>query len=297
MITKKIAIAILTHKEVDRPDALLRCVSGLVNNTVHNSIVPIYLFSNGISDDLNCAIDYVKDRQYENFKIEQVKINETNLGCSFGVNSANEMVRDYEYVLFIEGDWIMLNGTDKNWLSDCIKHLDDNPEVDQIYLRRMQSSQETRCFYATVWFSHVSNDKFRETNMHTYTNNPVIRRNSKFYELGVLPLPSIENEVKGTEQWGEAEIQHENKAQLNSRIYKFGVFGHFDSWNYTLESQYGRGISFQKVIRNDRQLPCENCKFGFIECDEPGWCNKCKEMNTLDYKSIEDAYVESLNKD
>lgn len=229
---KKIAIVILTHKEVDRPDALLRCVSGLVNNTVHSSIVPIYLFSNGISDDLRCAIDYVKDRKYEHFVVNDVKINETNLGCSFGVNSANEMVRDYEYVLFLEGDWIMINGIDKNWLSDCIKFLDDNPEVDQIYLRKIQSSMENRCFYGTRWFSHISEDMFRNTDMSIYTNNPVIRRNNRFYELGILPLPYIENEVKGQPQWGAAEIEHENKAHLESRIYKYGIFGHFEYYQY-----------------------------------------------------------------
>lgn len=289
---KRFAIAILTHNEADRADALLRTFIALVNNTTYGNVIPCYIFVNGSNSDIDTVVSHIMNAYSNAFDFTVAKCTDNN-GCSFGVNEVNYMVKDYEYVLFLEGDWVLLNNTPKKWLENCLHHLDTNPNVDQIYLRRITSSLECRQFYGTPYMvdgsMHENHRVFSKSHMHIYTNNPVIRRNKAFYDKGVLPLPYIENETKHSENWGLAEIQHENKAELNSDIYRRGIFVHiFPQW-FTAESQFGKGMHFQPCL--EHPIPCKECRFGFIHREEPGWCKICLENPTEDYDIIENKYV------
>lgn len=260
----KFCISTLTHNGENRDIFLEMTIDTFINNT-NISNIDWYILINGdsklIEDKINFIIKKYKD--LINFIIIK---NEKNLGVGVGINILNEYTKKYEYVLFLEGDWITLNeeisDINKEWLNKCINFLNYNTEIDQIYLRRYLNDIDDRQFGYGYWIKPENilkdKDNFLFLKVKDYTNNPTIRRNKKFYDLEIFPLKEYfdENnnptEIKGEKDWGQAEINVGENSKLLKTVYlKFGNFVHIDHF-----------ITYKNVTKcfiNDK-----TCKYGFL---------------------------------
>lgn len=291
---KNLAIAFLVHDEVDSAHCALATLNRLFKCTDIPYGTDFYVVINGHNDDVEDVINLFV-RAYEpqvNFIIHQF---EENTGCSSGVNHLANLTKDYKYTLFLERDWILLGDTPRTWLKSAIKYLDAT-EVDMVYLRRLTSSLETRQYYGVDAFTVDSKYEYegfkgRHTSMRIYTNNPHLRRNKKFFDEGVLPLPEVKSETKLNPNWGNAEIAHEHLPANFVTIYQeFGFFVHYHPNLFDQSNEFGHAPAMHAIFR--RPLPCEDgCKYGFLNEDEPDWCKLCQLHNTS-YCDIEQKYVE-----
>jgi hypothetical protein len=225
------------------------------------------------------------------------------------------MTEHAEYVLFLEGDWTCLpqkiSKLENNWIERMIDLFDQNPELDQMVLRRYQNDIDDRQFGYSHWLKEevlLEEKSFNDINYwllskKEYTNNPVFRRNQRFYETGIFPLPEFfdENgdaiEVKGNPNWGRAEIEKEPEGfQLKSAFMKFGVFIHDEHWPFKLDWE-----SYYKSLK-----PCGfagpefNCKYGYIRLEQYfcGCCPKNWKFTELEKHNrfYEQVIVEVVDK-
>ena len=126
----------------------------------------------------------------------------------------------------------------------------------------------------------LNTELFRNILEPVYTNNPMLRRNKRFFDTGILPLPEVANETHDSVDWGkpELDIEHAPEGVLNAVYYRYGIFIHYD-WDHMF-TEDGEFI-------NPAPLHCPwflKCKFGFIEDKEPVFCVGC---NQSQYEDIE----------
>lgn len=272
---KTIAIAMLTSGN-DR-EFLQRTITSFLENCSYRPL-HFAIFDNASTDD---TWQYLQSLQSSELVSYDIKRSEINTGCGIGVNTANDMVKDYEYVLFLENDWTHLSdkesGASKEWLHECIDILDKN-QTDYIFLRRFRNDWETRFHGWTNIFKNcgpvVSN--FVQYANFPYSNNPHIRRNKSLYDSQVLPLKEFRDtngnptEHKGNKDWGRAEI--ETRTIARAMLYKFGMFGH--------ESRKSPENLHIVGCKKYEQCGASTCKYGFLwfreECVEHGsFCDVC----------------------
>lgn len=290
---KNLAIAFLVHDEVDSAHTALSTLNAFFKYTNIPDGTDVYVVINGHNTDVEDVIElFIKAYEPKvNFIIHQF---EENLGCSSGVNHLANLTKEYEYTFFLERDWILLDSTRRDWLTNAIDAL-EHTQSDIIYFRRLISSLEARQYYGKAPF--ILKNKFlfggvlyRETSMHIYTNNPHLRRNSSFFNAGVLPLPEVLFETKHSHQWGAAEIAHENLPEGFKTLYQeYGCFVHYHPSYFENVSEFGHAPAMHPL--NQYPIKCEKCRFGFIYEHEPDWCMLCKEKNTSRFTDIEEDYV------
>lgn len=272
-----------------------------------------YIFLNSYNDELLKVTERLFN-QYSNVSWH-LEISEKNLGVGAGINRLNKMTEHAEYVLFLEGDWTCLpqkiSKLENNWIERMIDLFDQNPELDQMVLRRYQNDIDDRQFGYSYWLKEevlLEEKSFNDINYwllskKEYTNNPVFRRNQRFYETGIFPLSEFfdENgdavEVKGNPNWGRAEIEKEPEGfQLKSAFMKFGVFIHDEHWPFKLDWE-----SYYKSLK-----PCGfagpefNCKYGYIRLEQYfcGCCPKNWKFTELEKHNrfYEQVIVEVVDK-
>ncbi len=282
----KFCISTLIHNAPDRAGTLERTiVSFLDANPNFNG--DWCIFMNSYNQDLLDVTEKLFN-QYSNISWH-LEISEKNLGVGAGINRLNKMTKHYDYVLFLEGDWTCLpqkiSGLENNWIDSLIKCFDSNPELDQMVLRRYQNDIDDRQFGYSYWLkedyllkrNEFESLKYWNLSKKEYTNNPTFRRNKRFYEVGIFPLPEFFDkdgnaiEVKGNPNWGRAEIEKEPEGfQLNSAFLEFGVFVHDEHWPFKLDWD-----SYYQSIR-----PCGidgnnfKCKYGYLR-PEQYFCGCC----------------------
>jgi len=290
---KKFCIATLTHSAEGRIKYLTQTVEMFMANTTIDT-VDWYILINGYTSEWDVHLDILsKNYPSVNFHIFKNKRNE---GVGPGINKLNSLVREFRYVLFLEGDWLCLNdkltNIKKSWLQQCIQFLEERDEVDVVHLRAWTNDIESRQYgyaydlvkervkkievYKDCEFIHLDNK--------VYTNNPSIRRNNRFYEQGVFPLAEfydnnrIPLEIKGNLEWGQAEILAEPKGELlNSYYLSFGKFVHGDHWRF--------GNNWEAVLQS--RFICDvhehGCKYGFLTPRKCfcGPCRKVKDFTDL----------------
>jgi hypothetical protein len=165
--------------------------------------------------------------------------------------------------------------------------------IEQIQLRKYQHDIDNRQFGFAYWVVDRNvesvTDEFVFLKERDYTNNPHIRKNSAYYNLGILPLKEFYDEsgnpteLKTSTQWGQAEIQAEALGkQLKSAWLKNGIMVHCDHWHYD--------DNFDKVVEDIRGCGYEtncaiNCKYGFTFPRE-AFCKFCD--STKDFKDLEE---------
>ena len=266
-MNNKFCIATLTHDALNRDKFLKQTIESFINHTSIPSI-DWYIAINGSNQSWVELSEELK-QQYPQINFTFL-FNEQNLGPGGGINSVNKLVEHYEYVFFLEADWLCLpksiSNIDKNWFNTCIQYLDSNQNIDQILLRRYLHDVDDRQFGYNYWFSNdggfgikqnniLNNIKFIDLIKKEYTNNPVIRRNKRFYDVGIFPLNEYNDEIKGNPNWGMAEIEAEPKGyNLGSTYMSFGNFVHCDDWPFETD--------WDKTLENI--TGCGDCKYGYL---------------------------------
>ena len=296
-------IATLTHDSPDRANSLRLTVKTFLDNTDIPKL-DWFIHYNGTNADITHVIDELllqyKDRV--NFHISGSSINK---GVGAGINQLNTYIKDYKYVLFLEGDWITLPSNisgHSDWLQSCINYLNDNEHIDQILLRRYLNDVDDRQFGYGYWIKEDNikqiNQPFIDLVKKEYTNNPHIRRTSKYYELGIFPLPEFYNEkgepteLKHKEMWGQAEIQSEVKGYaLGSSYMSFGNMVHAEHFiSYYTEDDWS--FTIEKLTKCRFNSPC---KYGYLFSNDKfcSFCDDNKSFSNLERHNQE--YEQSLN--
>jgi len=267
--------------------------------------VPWYIFSNGSSAKV---CDYLRhlerDQPHAAFEFH-VQLHDVNLGCGAGINRCWEQTRAYEFVLFLEDDWLLVpeswSGVPRDWMTRLVRTMDSNRELSCVYLRTYVDAAESAFHY------HLANNErngepltttahglpLRQVTNFNYSNNPHMRRNADFNGR-IYPLPEfLDANGCGTETkanrklWGLAEIQAE-KRMHGMTVFDLnpGIFAHYDHWIEhwdktvtTVEDDDDEDdvIGCGRYRRGDSRL---TCKYGHAEFD-PAFCLTCDHSRDL----------------
>tara|TARA_B100000287_G_scaffold199295_3_gene188308 strand:- start:2312 stop:3349 length:1038 start_codon:yes stop_codon:yes gene_type:complete len=275
----RFCINTLTHGSKNRVQLLNKTIDLFVEHTDFEDL-HWFIYING-SDGQFDGIESELIRKYPDITWSITHSN-VNSGVGAGINKLNEQSKDYEYTLFLEGDWFTvpekLSHIGKNWLNTCIELLDES-DASQIFLRKYIDDLDDRMYGYGYWImeenvinSTTKNDiEFLILKEKEYSNNPHIRKNKDFYDLGIFPLNEFYDsdgnptEIKGNEDWGQAEIKAEGLGkQLNTMYIKFGKFIHGDGYDREINDIDIRG--------------CGQCKYGLMEPTR-WWCSACIDDN------------------
>jgi hypothetical protein len=287
-------IATLTHNGEKRDTQLELTINTFLENT-NIPFVKWFIFINGESEAIFNVCDTLRTKWKDKIDIIPIQSN-INMGVGAGINQLNNYCRDYKYTLFLEGDWITLPeniaGFDKDWVNRSLEMMEAN-DVEQLQLRKYQNDTDDRQFGFGYWIADRNvesvTDEFVFLKERDYTNNPHIRKNSAYYNLGILPLKEFYDEsgnpteLKTSTQWGQAEIQAEALGRkLKSVWLKNGIMVHCDHWQYddnfdkVIETITGCGYETKSAI---------TCKYGFTFPKEE-FCTFCD--NTKDFRNLEE---------
>jgi glycosyltransferase involved in cell wall biosynthesis len=270
-----IGISILTNG--CRRKYLSQCIDSFFNNCHYRPLV-VGIFDNGSQDD---TAEFLKTSLPKIDGVKwRVESSSIDLGVSKGTNKAISLVSDCRYALHLECDWELLSkeesGEDGFWLHralDCVR----SGKCDYLYLRRMINENEMMIHWWSQWMSKI--DRVEAGQMRCpgfwWSNNPALRDNYALREQGVLPLPEIENEYKGSPVWGQCELQ----AKKPSRpwLMKWGVFIHDRPNHKDYAKQTGCG--------NFGPYGVSTCKYGFFKDGSDAFCMSCDL--TKSYKDME----------
>lgn len=304
----KFCITTLTHNAPDRALALKNTILSFMNE-YHGGTFEWFIVINVTNEDINQTLEWAKS-EYGNRVKFNIHINEVNNGPGGGINQLNNLASEYEYQLFIEGDWMVV--PDKvtgsgDWVHNSIKLLDQNPEIDQIHYRRYLDDLDDRQYGFAYWVSEdnivdrIDNGSpFLILKNREYTNNPSMKRMSKFYETGILPLREWNSdsgetrEVKGNPEWGRAELDAMGKSRtlLNAAWLEFGNFVHHEDWKYEQDWDQYIKDDFGCNVLNLRAH--NKCKYGYLT---PGhfFCAACDKDETIsDIVTHNDRYIQNI---
>ena len=127
-------------------------------------------------------------------------------------------------------------------------------------------------------------EQFLRLKKKEYKNNPYVRRNARFYDVGIFPLKEFYNEdgtpseLKNQPMWGQAEIQAEGLGyKLTSAYLMMGVMVHCDHF-----PTYDDWETLEKT-RTKCQYYSE-CKYGYLFANERfcGLCDKDASFSDLE---------------
>ncbi len=290
---KKFCISTLTHDDNGRKELLEETIKLVIENT--NTKYDWFILVNSSNESWVTHLNKLKDTYKEriNFSFHHSPY---NLGPGGGINKLNEITKDYEYTLFLEGDWYHTSqqstNLPNNWVEILIQYMDENPKTDQILLRKYLHDTDDRMYGYGYWISERNVEKIEEYNglnlIHLikkeYTNNPVLRRNKSFYTYNIFPLEEHIGgdgnslEVKGNEKWGIAEIRAESKGyELKSLYLGFGAFIHGDGYDL-------------KKYKNYDHTGCGSCVYGLLKPVE-SWCAMCpSDINFTNFEHHQQKY-------
>lgn len=288
--TSKFCISTLLHNHEQASSLFKTVVQQFVKNTAlpsniknSNNKVDWYVRLNGHSLEIENTLRNLND-VYKHSIDWHVDVGQ-NIGVGAGINYLNKMCSEYEYNLFLEGDWICLDpevaNIPSNWLQTSLNLLEEHPTIGQVFLRRHVSDKEDRQYGMHDWFLHNKNPKivvrdnveFVQLKHGRYTNNPVLRRQKDFFNVGIFPLNEYYDcdgkptEIKITTNttgpdWGKAEIEAFDKGKDLETLWLWpGIFHHV-----------------RNIGVNDITAPCSNCKYGFL--NPSNWF--CASCSTVD---------------
>ena len=301
-------IVTLTHNDINRDVYLKKTIDSFINNTDFDGIIDWYIHCNGDNELIYDVVKNAKDTYVSkiNFHYSSSPI---NMGCGVGINFLNSLVMDYEYVLFLEGDWICLPSEISghiDWLRDSLNYLEENKNISQLLLRRFISDYDDRQYGLGYWIREDNIrkiDRLKNEYFHLvkkeYVNNPYIRRNKDFYEKGILPLNEYFNEdgtpaeIKGNPLWGQAEIQAEHRGySIESSYLALGNMVHCETWEFY--EKYDELINNVPTCKKYLNTGKSGCKYGFffptkMFCEI---CDHSKNFTDLERHGID--YVSKL---
>ena len=290
-------ICTLTHNAPDRAEALETTIRSF-SKSYNGPKLKWFILVNVTNKDIDKVLKEAVDLYSNQFDFD-IQINTSNTGPGAGINKLNRMSEGYEYSLFLEGDWIcvpnLITGFSDNWLQNSVKLLEENPEIDQLQLRRYLDDLDDRQYGYGYWVKpenvkeEINNgDRFVILNKREYVNTPTIRRMSTYFKKGVFPLKEHYDsngkslEIKGNEEWGMAEINACETAKLNGAWLKFGNFVHFE--HFPVREDWDLWIN-KNTGCNKFKMPGKNsCKYGYMFTTE-SFCAVCEK--DTDYTDLE----------
>lgn len=294
---KKICIATLTHNDTRREHFLQLTVETLLQST-NIPAIDWYIHCNGYNQNIISVVEQLKTTYQDkvNFTFTYSDINK---GVGAGINALNSFLLDYEYTLFLEGDWITLPehiSGHAEWFNSCITYLDTHSYIDQILLRRYLNDVDDRQYGYGYWINKrniknitITDNRFIELVKRDYTNNPHIRRNQTYYNLGIFPLKEFYDadgnptEIKGKTDWGQAEIQAESKGHnLGSSYLAFGNMVHADQWKFN--NNWTDVVTNITACNKYDEPGASKCKYGYLFPEERfcGVCDHTKDFTDLE---------------
>ena len=274
---KKFCITTLTHNASDRKRLLTETIKYFTSNTSYESLDWFILVNGSTENWKTLETKLISEYPNINFTFEHSDI---NLGVGAGINKLNSLTEDYEYTLFLEGDWYCvpehLSFINSEWLNTSLEYLDSNKDISQIVLRKYLDDTDDRMYgygYFIVKENVIKIDKLNDVEFirlvkREYTNNPHIRRNKDYYDNDIFPLDEFYDDdgtptetSKNNPDWGQAEIKAEPKGfNINAVYIKFGKFIHGDGYHFELNEIVPTG--------------CGNCKYGLM-APKKFWCYSC----------------------
>jgi glycosyltransferase involved in cell wall biosynthesis len=182
-----------------------------------------------------------------------------NLGLSKAMSYAIKLTTEFQYVLNIEDDWVLLHKRipDKDWLQTCIRFMDTNPCVSTIFLRAYATDREKWQYGWTrtipyVCHKHKNNFNYAEKIQHAdkisfattvtfqhipdflFTFNPCFVRNLDYHRTAYpLPVFDLDQKINISENkdWGCCEaLTMEKTRHLTTYWFNEGIFGHYEDW-------------------------------------------------------------------
>ena len=270
-----IGISILTNS--NRCNWVKRCIDAFLENCSYRPLI-ISIYDNGSTDDTYSFLQSLVSSSEVEYRYAR---SQKDLGLAHGTNSATDLVKDCEYAIHVESDFIHLtekeSGVSKDWLEKAI-HFCNKNSVDYLYLRRMRSENESMYHFWSQWLERIKviDSDYMQCVGFWWTNNPALRHNPTIYKNGCLPLPDVGSKIRkpGDANWTKCEL--EAKRPENTWIHKFGMFTHEPPEGIEFGSEkYGCG-AFKKVGNS-------SCKYGFYS-PSSNFCNLCdlgKNLNDL----------------
>jgi len=292
---KKLCIQTLTHDYELAGDYLKSVVDSFFKNTFIPDVIKStdnkidwFIRLNGTNEKLNKTIEYITEK-YSGEVNWNIFVGD-NVGVGAGINFINNKTQDYEFSLFIEGDWICMDGVNKEWLTNSLELLDMYPDIDLVFLRRYLSDMEDRQNGMSEWINSTSfiqkvqqnEDTFILLSRGFYTNNPSIRRQQSLYDKQIFPLNEYydergsPSEIKHSDDWGKAEM--EARFTYLKTLYLWpGIFNHEN-----------------RPITGDDQILCKSCKYGFLVTSN-WFCLSCSKNDEFyDLSSHTTRGIETL---
>lgn len=283
-------ISTLIHPAPRRAQLLDQCVRSVLAHTDIPWKLRWTIYCNGTSEELRNIIVQLGADFRDRVSIVGVFGGE-NRGLGFGINQANVQCEGDCYTLLLEGDWFCLHpddsGQPRTWLIDSINLLDREPDVDAVYLRRYYCDIDSRQTGLHSHYQHLVRPPRKEgiryfvSDFRSYTNNPLVRRNQRFYDKGIFPLfepweKGEPQEFKGNEKWGLCEIEAERmmekqKIDLRMAVLNWGVFTHIE--NSQIEDDR---IVVQNPGCGKAAHGAAGCKWGYYDM-APHFCALCQE--------------------
>jgi glycosyltransferase involved in cell wall biosynthesis len=282
-----IGIAVLTNG--NRLGYLKQNLEAFIENTSYRPLV-FGIFDNGSTDGTPTYINSLINTEGVTFRKMR---SEADMGCGVGVNRANDLVKEFEYTIFLESDWTLLeereSGWNKEWLDECLDFMKTG-KCDYLYLRRFPNVFESRFHDYQHVMAHSGHQegRFLYITKFMYSNNPHIRRTKVLYDQGILPLREFIDanglgiEKKGNPTWSQAE--HSAKQPEKLWFTMWGMFGH----ETTVTPKEIRQVGCDKY----GPFGCSTCKYGFTEFNA-GFCALCDfSKDWHDLKNHTDRFIQ-----
>ena len=244
----------------------------------------------------------------------QIQFGENNEGVGYGMNRAADMVRDYEFVLYLEDDWFhlprRLTGVNNNWLSKAIELFDTFPNLDVLLLRRYLTRYEidhhgfhrrfNRENFGQLYFKGL---KILMSDFD-YCNTPHLRRNKSLYDKKVYPVRQDELSRKQVKKVGDYwNIPKEYAHILSDTERPEGIAKTKGIENGLVCWQLWPGIfahEYQETKINNYcgmyNVGGSTCKYGLINIEHKQFCDSClHNIGLRDFDDHQKRFMELIN--
>lgn len=280
-MSSRIAFTFLSHND---NEILIYALKQFVKNTTFDFPCDLHVLIQSCSKAFILSLESLLvhfNKTVNNLKCI-LHTEKQNLGVSKANNMLYNITKNYEYVIHLEDDWFLLGK--KNWLTTCIKFMDDNRDVSTIALRKYGSEKEKHDYGWTrtiPYVCHTHKDNFDYQNklgvkkvvmynnellMFTeikhflFTFNPTVRRNSDYSSVfPVVEFNDFDNtnefkdqKVHSNEKWGWCEaLTMEKTRDFTTFMFDEGIFVHYDDWiDYLRKNHIGPYENDHKNIIN-----------------------------------------------
>lgn len=279
-------ICTLTHSTEGRGRALEYTIKSFMEDYIGERF-EWFIWVNISDDSINETLEWANATYSDRVKFN-INISDKNLGPGGGINRLNELSKEYEYSLFIEGDWLYVpsrvSGLSHHWIQESIDFLEAYPDVTHIQLRKYLDDLDDRQYTFGHWIRPENveqtvdwtGNQYVIMKERMYTNTPCLRRMSAYYDSGIFPLKEFYDadgnptEHKGNPDWGQAELQ--TPGDMKAAWIFYGAYVHFEDWLYVddwdqyIKDDYGCGVH---ELRG-----ANKCKYGYLVPSHP-FCTMC----------------------